>query len=96
MVVTVRYAGANAPYGCIIVRNCIQVLICQGRSCRKCGSAQVLALAESSSLSGVTIVPSGCLGKCGNGPMVLVLPQEIWYFRVDGEEIKTIINSLII
>mgnify|MGYP001806139505 CR=1 FL=1 len=69
-----------------------QVLICQNRTCRKQGSAQILAAFNNSSVQGVTVVASGCLGKCGNGPMVLVLPEEIWYCRVQIDEVSVVIE----
>jgi (2Fe-2S) ferredoxin len=40
----------------------------------------------------VTVVASGCLGKCGKGPMVLVLPEEIWYFRIQIDEVSVVIE----
>jgi (2Fe-2S) ferredoxin len=69
-----------------------QVLICQNRTCGKQGSAQILAAFKNSYVEGVTVVASGCLGKCGNGPMVLVLPEEIWYFRVQIDEVSVVIE----
>ena len=63
------------------------ILICQGRSCRKDGSRQVLEAFQSLKMPDVSIIPSGCLGKCGNGPNVLFLPEETWYQRVKPEEV---------
>ena len=30
----------------------------------------------------VEVIPCGCLGHCGSGPMVLVLPQHHWHSQV--------------
>lgn len=31
----------------------------------------------------VRINHSGCMNQCGNGPMVVVYPEDVWYSRVD-------------
>jgi (2Fe-2S) ferredoxin len=67
-----------------------QVLICQSNACRKAKSPQVLAAFQAADIENVEIVASGCLGQCGNGPMVLVLPEEVWYWRVLPEEVGAI------
>lgn len=36
------------------------------------------------------LVASGCLGRCGSGPMVLVLPQQRLYRRVDPTQVAAI------
>jgi (2Fe-2S) ferredoxin len=36
------------------------------------------------------IVGSGCLGCCGNGPMVRVLPDETWYSHVTLRHVEAI------
>ncbi|MEG3896340.1 MULTISPECIES: (2Fe-2S) ferredoxin domain-containing protein [unclassified Microcoleus] len=67
-----------------------QVLVCQNRTCRKQSAAKVLAAFQKLSGSEVEVVASSCLGQCGNGPMVLVLPEEVWYSGVCQEEVATI------
>ncbi|MEP0910236.1 (2Fe-2S) ferredoxin domain-containing protein [Leptolyngbya sp. GB1-A1] len=62
------------------------ILVCQNKACRKSGSKAVLAAFQNHKISEVPVIGSGCLGHCGNGPMVLVLPDEIWYRRVRAEE----------
>ncbi|VEP13814.1 Ferredoxin, 2Fe-2S [Hyella patelloides LEGE 07179] len=69
------------------------VLVCQNLSCQSCGSAQVLKAFQAYSISDTTIVGSGCLGQCGNGPMVLILPQEIWYNKVSPDEVKILVEQ---
>lgn len=70
---------------------CVQ--ICQHRSCRKQGAAEVLAAFQALPLPNVTVTASGCLGQCGNGPMVLVLPEMVWYCRVLPLEVQTLIEK---
>jgi (2Fe-2S) ferredoxin len=74
-----------------------QVLVCQNTSCHRLGSQKVLATFQRQFLnddhSDITILGSGCLGECGNGPMVLVLPEEVWYCRVHPDEVNGLINK---
>ena len=41
----------------------------------------------------VRINRSGCLDRCGEGPLLVVYPQAIWYTFVDNEDIDEIIDS---
>ena len=41
----------------------------------------------------VRINRSGCLDRCGEGPLLVVYPQAIWYTFVDNEDIDEIIES---
>ncbi|EAW38308.1 ferredoxin [Lyngbya sp. PCC 8106] len=69
-----------------------KVLVCQNRTCRKQGSAQVLAAFQAEPIPDVGIEATGCLGQCGNGPMVIILPEEVWYNRIQPEEVPTIVE----
>jgi (2Fe-2S) ferredoxin len=75
-----------------IIESSRQVLICQNRTCRKQGAAKVLAAFKKLSGSEVEVVASSCLGQCGNGPMVLVMPEKVWYSRVCAEEVAAVIE----
>lgn len=68
------------------------VRVCQNRTCRKQGSAKVLAAFQSRPVTGVTVEGSSCLGQCGNGPMVIVSPEQVWYCRVQSGEVPAIIE----
>lgn len=70
---------------------CVQV--CQHRTCRKQGAKEVLAVLQAFSLPNVTITASGCLGQCGNGPMLLVLPEMVWYCGVLPQEIPRLVEQ---
>jgi (2Fe-2S) ferredoxin len=70
---------------------CVQV--CQNRTCKKQGAAKVLAAFQAIPVSGVTIVNSGCLGQCGSGPMVLVLPDSVWYCGVHESEVPRVVEQ---
>ena len=73
-----------------------QVLICQSHSCTRQGSRQVLAAFRAVAATDLTsssfeIIASGCLGRCGSGPMVL-LPPDQWYRRVDPTMVEAILR----
>lgn len=69
------------------------VLVCQNRTCRKQGGAKVLAAFQAHTKDlAIAIVGSGCLGQCGNGPMVLVKPQQVWYNRVHPDEVASVVK----
>lgn len=68
------------------------VLVCQNRTCRKQGSEKVLAAFQAHAPVGVTIEGSQCLGQCGNGPMVRILPDDSWYWQVNADEVPAIVQ----
>ena len=76
-------------------RNKQLVIVCQNTACRKAGSANVLKAFETAiAVADVDVELEGrrCLGQCGSGPMVLVLPDQIWYERVQPAEVPAIVK----
>ncbi|MDJ0576914.1 MAG: (2Fe-2S) ferredoxin domain-containing protein [Xenococcaceae cyanobacterium MO_234.B1] len=69
------------------------VLVCQNRACKISGSTAVLQAFQAYSIPGVTVIGSGCLAQCGNGTMVLILPEEIWYSQVSPDNVKAIVEQ---
>lgn len=69
------------------------VRVCQNRACRKQGAAKVLAAFEAQPVPGVTVTGCGCLGQCGNGPIVLVLPERVWYSGVRPHEVRLLVEQ---
>jgi (2Fe-2S) ferredoxin len=41
----------------------------------------------------IRINKSGCLDQCGNGPMVVVYPDAIWYAHVQPSDCHEIVQS---
>ncbi|PKO24897.1 MAG: 2Fe-2S ferredoxin [Betaproteobacteria bacterium HGW-Betaproteobacteria-8] len=41
----------------------------------------------------VRINRAGCFDRCGEGPLLVVYPQAVWYHFVDNEDIDEIIES---
>ncbi len=69
------------------------VQVCQNRTCKKQGATAVLAKFHALSIPNVTVTASGCLGRCGNGPIVLILPDIIWCSRVQPQLIPQLIEK---
>jgi (2Fe-2S) ferredoxin len=42
---------------------------------------------------GIRINSAGCLDRCGEGPVIVVYPEGIWYTYVDQEDIDEIIDE---
>ena len=72
-----------------------------GRECCRDCNAQAMrdyAKARSKELGlsgqgGVRINSAGCLDRCGEGPVMVVYPQGIWYNYVDKEDIDEILSK---
>ena len=41
----------------------------------------------------VRINKAGCLGRCLEGPVMVIYPEAVWYQFVDNDDIDEIINS---
>ena len=68
------------------------VLVCQHLTCRKQQSAAVLRALRDSVSAEIKVESTGCLGQCGNGPMVLILPEEILYRGVHPSDVPMIVK----
>ncbi|MGV2827195.1 (2Fe-2S) ferredoxin domain-containing protein [Myxosarcina sp. GI1(2024)] len=75
-----------------------RVLVCLGRSCRKYDSQKVLAAFRKRQdlLEEIEVLTAGCLGECGNGPMVLVEPEAVWYSQIRPREVAAIVKQHLI
>jgi (2Fe-2S) ferredoxin len=72
------------------------VLVCQNRGCNRAGAEQVFAAFQRQLPAGIRLVKTACLGHCGNGPTVLVLPEQVWYCQVQPEEVTAIVERHLI
>jgi (2Fe-2S) ferredoxin len=41
----------------------------------------------------IRVNKSGCFSQCGNGPMVVVYPEDVWYAGVKAEDLDEIVQS---
>ena len=69
------------------------VLVCQNTVCRKQGSPKVLEALEAQAPEGISVTGSGCLGQCGSGPTVLILPEQTWCLRVQPYLVPSVIEQ---
>lgn len=44
----------------------------------------------------VRVNNSGCLDQCGNGPMIVVYPEGVWYAGVKVEDVEAIVQEHIL
>ena len=67
------------------------VFVCQHTSCIAAGSEEVLA--AFGTVEGYEVVGCECLGQCSTSPTVRVTPEEIWYYRVQPEDVPLIVEQ---
>jgi sirohydrochlorin ferrochelatase/(2Fe-2S) ferredoxin len=73
------------------------VAVCTNQTCAAAGAPAVLERlrqqARDSEQCDVQITRSSCLGRCGEGPMVAVYPENVWYGGVDASDAERIVSS---
>ncbi|MDY6818490.1 MAG: CbiX/SirB N-terminal domain-containing protein [Halobacteriales archaeon] len=73
------------------------VAVCTNQTCAADGAPAVLEQlrqeARDSEACDVRITRSSCLGRCGDGPMVAVYPDGVWYGDVDQTDAERIVSS---
>lgn len=82
---------SNSPITELSTPKCVRV--CQNRTCKKQGAKEVLAAFAALPVADVSVTGSSCLGQCGNGPMVLVLPDMVWYSGVQPDEVRLLVEQ---
>lgn len=70
-----------------------RIVVCRGRSCRKYNADRVFENFKQNLPAGIDLISVPCLGQCGNGSMVLVEPELIWYSQVHPDEVAVIIKQ---
>ena len=78
----------NPPVSAPPQRRCI--MVCQNRSCERSQAAEVLAAFRQHQSPQLFVSASECLGQCGSGPTVRVMPDDVWYCRVRPEDVQEI------
>jgi len=75
------------------------VFVCvSGKTCPDQGSDEVLKelrkeISELGLKKQIRINKAGCFDQCGNGPMIVVYPEAIWYAHVKPSDCKEIVQS---
>lgn len=70
-----------------------QILVCQHLTCKKDGAAKVLATLQQQKIVNVSVETCGCLGLCGSGPIVVVLPDNVYYWHVTPKKAQAIMET---
>lgn len=73
------------------------VLVCVNRECVAQGSAALIAalrlkLSNHDLALTIQTTKTSCLRRCGDGPLVVVYPDGVWYRRVDPRDLDEIIE----
>ena len=73
------------------------VAVCTNQTCAADGAPEVLERlrqhARDSDACDARITRTSCLGRCGEGPMVAVYPDGVWYGGVDPEDTEEVVSS---
>ncbi|MBP1657424.1 MAG: NADH:ubiquinone oxidoreductase, NADH-binding (51 kD) subunit [Bacteroidetes bacterium] len=75
-----------------------RLMYCSAAGCVSCGSLNIRdmlkkALQEKNLADKVEVIGTGCMGLCGEGPLVKVLPEGTLYQRVDEAAAKRIVDE---
>jgi (2Fe-2S) ferredoxin len=74
------------------------VLVCVNRDCADRGAIRVLAavrteLRDAGADRRIVTTRVMCLGRCGEGPAVVVYPEGVWYRRVDPSDAPSLVHD---
>jgi sirohydrochlorin cobaltochelatase len=73
------------------------VAVCTNRTCAADGAPAVIERLRQATRDSddcdARITRSSCLGRCGDGPMVAVYPDGVWYGGVSEEDAERIVSS---
>ncbi|WP_311171696.1 CbiX/SirB N-terminal domain-containing protein [Halobellus ordinarius] len=72
------------------------VAVCTNQTCAESGAARVIEGLRNAARDAdcdARVTRSSCLGQCGDGPMVAVYPDGIWYGGVTTDDTGRIVSS---
>ena len=77
------------------------IMVCGGTGCVSSKSLEMVdslktKLAEKGYQDEITVIKTGCFGFCGQGPIIKIHPDNIFYVKVGMEDIDEIIDEHII
>lgn len=78
-----------------------RVLICAGAGCISCGCSDIKnavtdEIRKNSLTRDVAVYETGCMGACAVGPVMLILPERIFYTNLKPETARAVIKSHIL
>ena len=79
----------------------IHIMVCAGTGCVSAESLEMIKsfkeiIKEKGYENKVTVVATGCFGFCGQGPVIKIHPDDVFYVRVKPDDIKEIVDQHII
>ncbi len=77
------------------------ILICTNADCASRGSIRTLQtlrklLKEKGLSKGIAVTQTSCMGRCSDGPTVVVYPDGIWYHSLTDKDAEELIESHIV
>jgi (2Fe-2S) ferredoxin len=72
------------------------VAVCTNQTCAADGAPAVLERLRQAARDedcDARVTRSSCLGRCGDGPMVAVYPDGVWYGGVDEDDAERLVDS---
>ena len=78
-----------------------EILCCSGTGCHASNSKELMAnleaaIAKHGLADDVKVVPTGCFGFCAQGPIVKVMPDNVFYVQVTPEDAEEIVEKHIV
>lgn len=76
----------------------IDILVCGGTGCQASGSIDVVEVFEQEIRNlglqdKVKVITTGCFGFCEKGPIVKIMPDNIFYIEVNSHKAKVIVDE---
>ncbi|MBR2873650.1 MAG: NAD(P)H-dependent oxidoreductase subunit E, partial [Lentisphaeria bacterium] len=77
------------------------ILCCGGTGCHASNAKELMAnlnkyIKENGLENDVRVVQTGCFGFCAQGPIVKIMPDNVFYVQVTPEDAKEIVESHIV
>lgn len=77
------------------------VMVCGGTGCVSCGSEEIIEalnieLQKAHYDQEISVVRTGCFGFCGQGPIVKIHPDNVFYVKVSKEDAAEIVQEHIV
>ena len=74
-----------------------QLMVCGGTGCIASRSDEIIEAIhkalEEHQVDDVEVIKTGCFGFCGQGPIIKVQPDDLFYVRVQPEDVSELIES---
>ncbi|KAL3835303.1 hypothetical protein ACJIZ3_010039 [Penstemon smallii] len=73
-----KYTTPKAASASASASEKIEIRVCTNQTCRRQGSMDVFQVLSGIAPPYVTVKSCGCLGKCGAGPNIVILPEAVF------------------